>query len=137
MYLVAVMDWHTRYVLSWQLSNSLEGAFCIDALEEALLTSTPEIFNTDQGSQFTANAFTDCLQQRGIAISMDGRGRALDNVFIERLWRTVKYEDIYLKDYDCGTSLRAGLSDYFRFYCHERPHSSLGYRTPAEMYEDN
>lgn len=137
MYLVAVMDWHTRYVLSWQLSNSLEGAFCLEALEEALLISTPEIFNTDQGSQFTANAFTSCLQQRGIAISMDSRGRALDNVFIERLWRTVKYEDIYLKGYDSGSSLRAGLTDYFSFYCHRRPHSSLGYRTPAEAYEND
>ena len=136
MYLVAVMDWHTRYVLSWQLSNTLEGAFCIEALEQALQISTPEIFNTDQGSQFTCDAFTGCLQRRGIAISMDGRGRALDNVFIERLWRTVKYENIYLNDYDSGLSLWEGLSDYFCFYCHQRPHSSLGYRTPAEAYED-
>jgi putative transposase len=116
MYLVAVMDWYTRYVLSWQLSNTLEGYFCISALEEALSISTPEIFNTDQGCQFTAKAFTSNLDDRGIAISMDGRGRALDNVFIERLWRTVKYEDIYLKDYETARRLKAGLGNYFRFY---------------------
>jgi putative transposase len=134
MYLVAVMDWYTRYVVSWQLSNTLEGHFCISALEEALSISTPEIFNTDQGSQFTSKAFTSSLDDRGIAISMDGRGRALDNVFIERLWRTVKYEDIYLKDYETARRLKTGLGNYFRFYCDERPHSSLGYRTPAELY---
>lgn len=134
MYLAAVLDWHTRYVLSWRLSNSLEGAFCIEALEAALSRGRPEIFNTDQGSQFTSNAFTSVLQTRGIAISMDGRGRALDNVFIERLWRTVKYEDIYLQDYESAAALKAGLKSYFDFYCHERPHSSLDYRTPAEAY---
>ena len=105
-----------------------------EELEEALSISTPEIFNTDQGSQFTAKAFTSSLDDRGIAISMDGRGRALDNVFIERLWRTVKYEDIYLKDYETARRLKTGLGNYFRFYCDERPHSSLGYRTPAELY---
>lgn len=134
MYLVAVMDWYTRYVLSWRLSNTLEGYFCIDALEEALSINKPEIFNTDQGSQFTAKAFTSRLQEAGIAVSMDGRGRALDNVFVERLWRTVKYEDIYLRDYASGLELKQGLSNYFDFYRHQRPHSSLGYRTPAELY---
>lgn len=137
MYLVAVMDWHTRYVLSWRLSNSLESHFCITALEDSLTHSQPEIFNTDQGSQFTCQAFTTVLQDHGIAISMDGRGRALDNVFIERLWRTVKYEDIYLKDYATPIELEKGLQSYFAFYCHERPHSSLGYHTPAEAYQSN
>jgi len=137
MYLVAVMDWHTRYVLSWRLSNSLESHFCITALEDSLAHSQPEIFNTDQGSQFTCQAFTTVLQDHGIAISMDGRGRALDNVFIERLWRTVKYEDIYLKDYATPIELEKGLQSYFAFYCHERPHSSLGYHTPAEAYQSN
>ena len=134
MYLAAVIDWHTRYVLSWRLSNSLEGHFCIDALEEALSQGTPEVFNTDQGSQFTARAFTARLEEADVAISMDGRGRALDNVFVERLWRTVKYEDIYLKDYQTPKKLASGLSAYFDFYRHERPHSSLDYRTPAEAY---
>ena len=118
----------------WRLSNSLEGAFCIVALEDALTISTPEIFNTDQGSQFTSTSFTSRLEGHDIAISMDGRGRALDNVFIERLWRTVKYEDIYLKDYETATALQTGLSEYFAFYNSERPHSSLGYRTPEEAY---
>lgn len=134
MYLVAVIDWHTRYVLSWRLSNTLEGHFCIEALEESLTRGRPEIFNTDQGSQFTSRAFTGVLGSHQIAISMDGRGRALDNVFIERLWRTVKYEDVYLQDYGSGGELQNGLRSYFRFYCEERPHSSLGYRTPAELY---
>lgn len=134
MYLVAVMDWHTRYVLSWRLSNTLESHFCVEALDDSLSRGRPEIFNTDQGSQFTSQAFVSVLQDHEIAISMDGRGRAIDNVFIERLWRTVKYEDIYLKDYKTPTDLAAGLERYFAFYCHERPHSSLGYRTPAEAY---
>ena len=134
MYLVAVMDWHTRYVLSWQLSNTLESHFCIEALESSLAISRPEIFNTDQGSQFTSRAFTGVLEDHEIAISMDGRGRALDNVFIERLWRTVKYEDVYLKQYETAKELTDGLRRYFDFYCHERPHSSLGSRTPAELY---
>ena len=137
MYLVAVMDWHTRYVLSWRLSNTLEGHFCIEALEDSLTIGKPEIFNTDQGCQFTSPKFTSVLQGHEIAISMDGRGRALDNVFIERLWRTVKYEDIYLKSYDSVRQLAEGLRNYFQFYCHERPHSSLGKRTPAEMYLNN
>jgi putative transposase len=137
MYLVAVLDWHTRYVLSWRLSNTLEGHFCIDALEDALAISTPEIFNTDQGSQFTSSKFTNVLQDHQIAISMDGRGLALDNVFIERLWRTVKYENIYINDYESVRKLADGLAKYFHFYCHERPHSSLGKQTPAEMYQQN
>jgi putative transposase len=137
MYLVAVMDWHTRYILSWRLSNTLEGYFCIEALEEALSISVPEIFNTDQGSQFTAKGFIAVLQDHEISISMDGRGRAIDNVFIERLWRTLKYEDIYLKDYETTKQLRAGLKKYIDFYRHQRPHSSLGYQTPAEVYLNN
>lgn len=134
MYLVAVMDWYTRYVLSWALSNTLEGYFCMDALDESLSISKPEIFNTDQGSQFTAKSFTSRLEDEGIAISMDGRGRALDNVFVERLWRTLKYENVYLNDYEDAVELHAGLESYFNFYCVDRPHSSLGYRTPAEAY---
>jgi putative transposase len=137
MYLVAVLDWHTRFVLSWRLSNTLEGHFCIEALEDSLAISTPEMFNTDQGCQFTSRKFTSVLEGHGIAISMDGRGRALDNVFIERLWRTVKYENIYLNDYESVRHLSAGLRKYFQFYCYERPHSSLGKRTPAEMYLQN
>jgi putative transposase len=134
MYLVAVMDWFSRYVLAWQLSNTLDGAFCLDALQQALLWGKPLIFNTDQGVQFTADDFTTCLKREEIQISMDGRGRALDNIFIERLWRSVKYEDIYLKDYAAVSELEAGLVDYFRFYNDERPHQSLDYRTPAEVH---
>lgn len=134
LYLVAVIDWYSRYVLSWRLSNTMEGLFCVEALEEALSVRRPEIFNSDQGSQFTAQAFTSRLLKRGVAISMDGRGRALDNVFIERLWRTLKYEEVYLKDYQDGWDATNSLERYFRFYCHERPHQSLGYRTPAEVY---
>ena len=134
MYLVAILDWFSRYVLTWQLSNTLDGRFCLDALQQALRLGHPEIFNTDQGVQFTALEFTDCLEGVGIRISMDGRGRALDNIFIERLWRSVKYEDIYLKDYTSVPDLDAGLQDYFRFYNHERPHQSLAYRTPMEVH---
>lgn len=134
LYLVAVMDWYSRHVLSWRLSNSLEVAFCLEALEAALETGRPEIFNTDQGSQFTSRDFTDRLLTASIAISMDGRGRALDNVFIERLWRSVKYEDLYLKDYESGADCQKGLTHYFRFYSHERPHQSLDYRTPWEVH---
>lgn len=134
MYLVAIMDWFSRYVVAWRLSNSLDVGFCVECLEEALSTGRPEIFNTDQGSQFTSSAFTGRLEECGVAISMDGRGRVLDNVFIERLWRTVKYEEIYLKEYESGWALEAGLTDYFAFYRHQRPHSSLGYRTPGEVY---
>jgi putative transposase len=134
MYLVAVIDWYSRYVLAWQLSNTLDGYFCLDALQQALDAGRPEIFNTDQGVQFTAYEFTGCLERADIRISMDGRGRALDNIFVERLWRTVKYEDIYLKEYATVPQLDAGLADYFRFYNHERLHQSLAYRTPAEVH---
>jgi putative transposase len=134
LYLTAVLDWFSRYVLAWRLSNTLEGSFCEEALEEALSRGRPEIFNSDQGSQFTAKSFTSRLEARGVAISMDGRGRALDNVFVERLWRTVKYEEIYLKDYANGWEAESSLGRYFRFYCRERVHQALAYRTPAELY---
>jgi putative transposase len=134
MYLVAVIDWYSRYVLAWQLSNTLDGHFCLEVLHQALDQGQPAIFNTDQGVQFTTQAFTSCLEAAGIRISMDGRGRALDNIFIERLWRSVKYEDIYLKDYATVSELEAGLAGYFRFYNHDRLHQSLAYRTPAEVH---
>jgi putative transposase len=134
LYLVAVMDWFSRYVLSWRLSNTLEGTFCREALEAALAAGRPEIFNSDQGSQFTASAFTSRLEACGVAISMDGRGRALDNVFIERLWRSVKYEEVYLRDYADGWEAEHGLARYFRFYCEERIHQGLAYHTPAAVY---
>ena len=134
LYLTAVIDWYSRYVLAWRLSNTLEGSFCLEALDEALALGRPEIFNSDQGSQFTAAAFTSRLEACGIAISMDGRGRALDNVFVERLWRTVKYEEVYLKEYADGWDAEASLASYFRFYCQERVHQALQYRTPAEVY---
>jgi putative transposase len=134
MYLTAVIDWFSRYVLAWGLSNTLDAEFCIEALETACTTAQPEIFNTDQGVQFTSRAFTSRLESRGIAISMDGRGRALDNVFIERLWWSVKYESIYLHEFATVGSLQRGLTDYFRFFCHERPHQALQYRTPADVY---
>ena len=134
LYLVAVMDWFSRYVLSWELSNTLEALFCVEALERALSQGRPDIFNTDQGSQFTAEQFTECLERVGVKISMDGRGRAMDNVMVERLWRTVKYEDIYLRDYADGRQVRWGLGRYFRFYNTERPHQGLGKRTPAEVH---
>ena len=126
-----------QVVLSWQLSNTMDVSFCLAALEEALGERRPEIFNTDQGSQFTAQAFTGRLEAAGVAISMDGRGRFLDNIFVERLWRTVKYEDLYIKGYTTVAELAAGLADYFWFYNHERPHQSLGYQTPAEVYFGN
>jgi putative transposase len=134
LYLVAVMDWYSRYVVSWELSNSLDSSFCVDALERALAKGTPGIFNTDQGAQFTSVAFTGRLKECEIRISMDGRGRVTDNIFIERLWRTVKYEDIYLRDYSDGTETRKGLENYFRFYNMERQHSSLGKQTPLKVY---
>jgi putative transposase len=134
LYLVAVMDWYSRYVLSWRLSNTLTGSFCLEALDEALAQARPEIFNSDQGSQFTAAVFTSRLESQGVAISMDGRGRAIDNVFIERLWRSVKYEEVYLRDYTDGWHAEASLAAYFRFYNHERIHQALGYRTPLEVY---
>jgi putative transposase len=134
MYLVAIIDWFSRYVLAWQLSNTLDGLFCRVALRQALEQGTPEIFNTDQGAQFTALEFTNVLENADIRISMDGRGRALDNVFVERLWRTVKYENIYLRDYGSVPELDTGLHIYFQFYNHERLHQSLDYRTPAEVH---
>jgi len=134
MYLVAVIDWFSRFVLAWQLSNTLDGHFCLDALRLALQQGKPEIFNTDQGAQFTARAFTGELETAGIRISMDGRGRAFDNIFIERLWRSVKYEDLYIKEYPTVPALDAGLYDYFDLYNYERPHQSLDYRTPADVH---
>ena len=134
MYLVAVLDWFSRYVLAWQLSNTLDGDFCLEALQRALDLGTPAIFNTDQGVQFTASVFVGCLETSGIRVSMDGRGRALDNVFVERLWRSVKYEDIYLKDYASVPELEVGLERYFHFYNDDRPHQGLQYRTPAEVH---
>ena len=134
LYLVAIMDWYSRYVLSWRLSNTLDAGFCVEALGEALSKGKPEIFNTDQGSQFTGEAFTGLLEQHGIRISMDGKGRYSDNIFVERLWRTVKYEEVYLKAYSNGREAKAGLDAYFRFYNAQRPHQALGYRTPAEVF---
>jgi putative transposase len=135
MYLVAIMDWHSRRVLSWRVSNTLDSDFCIEALEEALERfGAPEIFNTDQGAQFTSEAFTGVLKSHGIAISMDGKGRWVDNVFVERLWRSVKYEDVYLRAYETPSQLRAGLTRYFRFYNARRRHSALDRHTPDAVY---
>ena len=137
MYLVAIMDWHSRRVLSWRISNTLDTDFCIEALEEALQRfGAPEIFNTDQGSQFTSEAFTEVLKNHDIDISMDGKGRWVDNVFVERLWRSVKYEDIYLRAYETPAELRAGLARYFTFYNTRRRHSALDRRTPDAVYCD-
>jgi putative transposase len=133
-YLVAVMDWFSRYVLSWSLSLTMELDFCIAALKSALRRGRPEIFNSDQGSQFTSEKFTGELAAREISISMDGRGRCMDNIFIERLWRSLKYEEVYLKDYESVTEARAGIEKYFRFYNQERLHQSLEYRTPAAIW---
>lgn len=133
-YLVAVLDWYSRYVLAWELSNTLDTGFCLAALETALAHGRPEIFNTDQGSQFTSTAYTSRLEQAGIHISWDGRGRALDNVFVERLWRSVKWEEVYLKDYQTVADATSGLARYFRFYNFERPHQALAYRTPAQVH---
>ena len=134
LYLVAVMDWHSRYVLSFEVSASLESDFCVSALHWALRQGKPSIFNTDQGSQFTSEAFTSKLRAEGIAISMDGRGRALDNVFVERLWRSVKYEDVYLKEYETAAEATEGLRRYFDFYNTERLHQALGYQTPLRVF---
>jgi putative transposase len=135
MYLAAVIDWFSRYVIAWRLSNTLDGAFCLEMLDEALGRGRPEVFNTDQGVQFTAEAFTSRLVSAGVAVSMDGKGRCLDNVWVERLWRTVKYEDIYLRGYETVPVLTEGMGRFFPFYNEERPHQSLGYRTPAEVYQ--
>ena len=133
-YLVAVIDWYSRKVLSWRLSNTMDTGFCMDCLEQALAQGMPEIFNTDQGSQFTSSEFTGRLNAAGLRISMDGRGRALDNVFVERLWRSVKYEDVYLKSYESVQELLMGLTRYFEFYNNERPHQSLDNATPAAIH---
>ena len=134
LYLVAIIDWYSRCVLSWRLSNTLDADFCVEALEKALRKGRPDIFNTDQGAQFTSEAFTGILRNHGVRISLDGKGRYSDNLFIERLWRTVKYEEVYLKAYQDGKDARIGLGEYFHFYNTERPHQALGYRTPAEVF---
>ena len=134
LYLVAIMDWHSRYVVAWRLSNTLEADCCVDALQEALEQGQPEVCNTDQGSQFTSLEFTQVLQEHGVKISMDGKGRYTDNIFVERLWRTLKYEEVYLKAYANATEARREVGAYFRFYNDQRPHQALGYRTPAEMF---
>ncbi len=134
MYLMAILDWHSRYVIAYRLSNSLDNRFCLEALDQALATAAPSIFNTDQGRQFTARNFTERLEATGARISMDGRGRVFDNIFIERLWRTVKYEDIYLNVYDTVPELIEGLKRYFSFYNNERQHQSLGYLAPAKVH---
>ena len=137
-YLAAVIDWYSRHVLSWRISTTLESGFCCDALREALEKyGKPEIFNTDQGSQFTCSDFTGILEDAGVTISMDGKGRALDNIYCERLWRTVKYEEIFLKSYDSVPHLRNELDKYFRFYDYKRGHSAHGYKTPWEVYSEN
>ncbi len=134
LYLTAIMDWFCRYILSWKLSNSLEGIFCKEALVEALKVGNPLIFNTDQGSQFMSEDFTTILKSKGIKISMDGRGRALDNVFIERFWRSLKQEEVYITDYDDGLEANQRIGQYIQFYNNERPHMSLKYTTPAKVY---
>jgi putative transposase len=134
MYLAAVLDWYSRYVIGWRLSNTLDGSFCLEMLEDALRLGKPEVFNTDQGAQFTAEAFTGRLEAAGVAVSMDGRGRALDNVFVERLWRTVKYENIYIQGYESVPELQRGLKRYFGFYNEERLHQSLEYRSPGAVF---
>ena len=134
LYLVAIMDWHSRYVVAWRLSNTLDAGFCTEALEEALGKGKPEVFNTDQGSQFTSWEFTQVLQDRGVMISMDRKGRYQDNIFVERLWQTVKYEEVNLEAYANVLEAQRGLEDYFWFYNGLRPHQALGYRSPAEMF---
>jgi putative transposase len=136
MYLAAVIDWYSRYVIAWRLSNTLDGSFCLELLDEALAQGQPEVFNTDQGVQFTAEAFTARLVSAGVAVSMDGKGRCLDNVFVERLWRSVKYEEIYLRCYETVPQLSKGLERYFPFYNEERLHQSLDYRTPGQLYRE-
>ena len=133
-YCTAVIDWYSRYVIAWRVSNTLDTSFCLDVLKESLKRGKPEIFNTDQGVQYTSAAFTSLLEKNGIKISMDGRGRALDNIFIERLWRSLKYEDIYLKDYRTVKEARSGIRDYFLFYNNERPHQSLDYQRPIQVH---
>jgi putative transposase len=134
MYLAATIDWYSRYVVGWRLSNTLDGSFCTEMLDAALATGKPDVFNTDQGVQFTADGFTSRLAAAGVGISMDGRGRCLDNVFVERLWRSVKYEDVYIRGYETVPELERGLAAYFRFYNEGRFHQSLEYQTPAQVY---
>lgn len=134
LYLVAILDWFSRYVVAWRVSNTVDGDFCCEAVTEALQNSHPEIFHTDQGVQFTAQALTALIETAGVRMSMDGRGRALDNVFVERLWRSVKYEDVYVHNYEDGAQLHRGLGRYFQFYNHERPHQRLKYQTPAVVH---
>jgi putative transposase len=136
MYLAAIIDWFSRFVLAWRLSNTLDGSFCLDMLEEALSRGRPEVFNTDQGVQFTAAAWTGRLESAGVAVSMDGKGRCLDNIFVERLWRTVKYEEVYLHRYEVVPQLVSGLKRYFAYYNEGRLHQSLDYRTPAMVYQE-
>ena len=136
LYLVAIMDWHSRHVVAWKLSNTMDTGFCVAALEEALSEGRPEIFNTDQGAQFTSEAFTQTLLERGVRVSMDGKGRYLDNIFVERLWRSVKYEEVYLKAYQTVAEARTGINTYLEFYNQQRPHQALDYRTPAEVYQN-
>ena len=135
LYLVSIMDWHSRHVLAWKFSNTMDTSFCVAALEEALGKGRPEIFNTDQGSQFTSEAFTQTLQEQRVQVSMDGKGRYLDNIFVERLWRSIKYEEVYLKAYQTVAEARTGINAYLEFYNRQRPHQALGYRTPAEVYQ--
>ena len=134
LYLVAIMDWHSRYVVAWRLPNTLEADFCVNALKEALGRGRPEVFNTDQGSQFTNGKFTQVIQNHGVKISMDGKGRYADNIFVERLWRTVEYEEVYLKPYANASEARRELGGYLRFYNDQRPNQALGFRTPSEAF---
>ena len=131
LYLVAIMDWHSRHVLAWKLSNTMDTSFCVAALEEALGKGRPEIFNTDQGSQFTSEAFTQTLQEQRVQVSMDGKGRYLDNIFVERLWRSIKYEEVYLKAYQTVAEARTGINAYLEFYNRQRPHQALGLPDPS------
>ena len=135
-YLVAIMDWHGRYVLSWRLSNTMDVDFCLEALEAALGQGQPKMFNTDQGCQFTSQAFTDLLLERGIQISIDGKGRYLDNIFVEQLWRSINYEEVYLKAYQNGSEARRGIEAYLDLYNQGRPHQALDYRTPGEVFQE-
>jgi putative transposase len=137
LYLMAVIDWYSRYVLLWSLSNTMEAGFCVDALKVALELGTPEIFNTDQGSQFTSDDFVDALLEKGIRVSMDGRGRWMDNVFVERLWRSLKYEEVYLHAYENAKEARAGIGNWFTFYNTQRPHQALEYQTPMQVYSNS
>ena len=136
MYLAAIIDWYSRFVLGWRLSNTLDGAFCLELLEEALQRRQPKVFNTDQGVQFTARSFTETLETADVKVSMNGRGRCLDNVYVERLWRTVKYENVFIQGYESVPELQQGLKAYFEFYNQRRPHQSLEYRAPAEVYQE-